>query len=120
MHWLLVDFNDIDRNRVGGLARDISGSLPHRVREGERIRVHDGENEAWAVVTAARGKLVSAVMDRSTWEPAGNVISLPGSPGYWIQRNGALTGDNYRPGPIGKYVTESDEVKAPVAAGPGK
>lgn len=115
MHRLLVDFNDIDKNVVAGLVRDISGPLPHQVRPGERIRVHDGEHEAWAVVTAIADGLVSAVMDRTTWEPAGSVIALPGSPNYWIQREGALTGGNYIPAPLGDYASDSDEVMVGVA-----
>lgn len=66
MKKLLVDFNGLDGNRVSGLETDAN----ENVGVGDHVLLFDGDNEAWATVTAVDDGLVRTEMDWSTWGEA--------------------------------------------------
>jgi hypothetical protein len=72
---MLVDFNDIRDDAVGGLPEDVEGS--DELREGGWILLHDdGEHEALGRVTEAGNDLVRAQIDWSTWGGAGRYMTI--------------------------------------------
>jgi hypothetical protein len=81
MFRLLVDFNEVRRDRVQGLQRYAEGS--REIRVGDTVLVHDdGSEEALGRVELIAGELIRVAVEWSTFGPAGRFRYV--KPGVWL------------------------------------
>jgi hypothetical protein len=93
---LLVDFNEVHRDRVEGLQRYAEG--PRALREGDTVLVHDdGSEEAIGRVDRVAGDLVRVAVTWGTFGAAGRFRYV--KPGVWLSGDAVIAGHHDQPSP---------------------